>query len=88
MHPTCQCVLSQKNLDDSDIYRARPLGPSNTGTVEVRKTNLPLWCFGAAARIAMAREVVPSACHHRETLFRYLRMRTLKVLIVPASGVL
>jgi hypothetical protein len=56
--------------------------------MKVRKTNLPLWCVGAAARIAMAREVVPSACHHTETLFRYLRMWTPKVLIVPASGFL
>jgi hypothetical protein len=54
--------------------------------MKVRKTNLPLWCFGAAARIAMAREAVPSAYHHTETLFRYLRMRTPKVLIVLASG--
>jgi hypothetical protein len=30
MHPTCQCVLSQKNPDDSDVCRARPLGPSDT----------------------------------------------------------
>jgi hypothetical protein len=30
MHPTCQCVLSQKNTDDCDICRARPLGPSDT----------------------------------------------------------
>jgi hypothetical protein len=51
-------------------------------------TNLVLWCFGAAAGIAMAREVVPSTCHHTETLFRYLRMCTPKVSIVPASGLL
>lgn len=56
--------------------------------MKVRKTNLALWRFGAAARITMAREVVPSACHHTETLFRYLRIRTPKVLIVPASGLL
>jgi hypothetical protein len=37
MHPTCQCVLSQKDPDDSDVCRARPLGPSDaidTGTVD------------------------------------------------------
>ncbi len=34
----------------------------------------------------MTREVVPSACHHTETLLRYLRMCTPKVLIVPTSG--
>jgi hypothetical protein len=37
IHPTCKCVLSQKDPDDSDVCRARPLGPSdsiNTGTVD------------------------------------------------------
>ena len=37
MHPTCQCVLSQKNPDDSDVCGARPLGPPDTidtGTVD------------------------------------------------------
>jgi hypothetical protein len=37
MHPTCRCVLSQKNPDYSDLCRARPLGPSDTidtGTVD------------------------------------------------------
>ena len=34
----------------------------------------------------MTREVVPSACHHTETLFRYLRKRTPKVLIKPTFG--
>jgi hypothetical protein len=36
MHPTCHCVLSQKNPNDSDVCRARPLRPSDTidtGTV-------------------------------------------------------
>ena len=36
MQPTCQCVLSQKNPDNSDVCRARPLGPSDaidTGTI-------------------------------------------------------
>jgi hypothetical protein len=56
--------------------------------MKVRKTNLPLWCFGAAERIAVMREAVPSAFHHTETLFRYLRVYTPKVLIVPASGLL
>jgi hypothetical protein len=64
------------------------LGPSNlidTGTVdEGSEDELAALVFGAAARIAMAREVAPSTYHQAETLFRYLRMRTLKVLIVPA----
>ena len=30
MHLTCQCVLSQKNPNDGDVCRARPLGPSGT----------------------------------------------------------
>jgi hypothetical protein len=37
MHPTCRCVLSQKNPDDSDVCRARPLRPSDiidTGIVD------------------------------------------------------
>ena len=34
----------------------------------------------------MTREVVPSACHHTETLLRYLRKRTPKVLIIPAGA--
>ena len=54
--------------------------------MKVRKTNLPLWCFGAATRIAIASKIVPSACHYTETLFKYLKMCTPKVLIVPASG--
>jgi hypothetical protein len=53
--------------------------------MNVRKMNLPLWCSGAAARMAIAREVVLSACHYTETLFKYLKMCTPKVLIVPAS---
>jgi hypothetical protein len=40
--------------------------------VEVLKMNLLLcqWCFRAAARMAMTttRDVVPSTCHHTETL--------------------
>jgi hypothetical protein len=38
--------------------------------VEVLKMNLLLWCFRAAARMAMTttRDVVPSRCHHTETL--------------------
>jgi hypothetical protein len=55
-------------------------------SMNVRKMNLPLWCFGAAARMAIASEIVPSACHYTETLFKYLKMCTPKVLIVPASG--
>jgi hypothetical protein len=42
MHPTCQCILSQKNPDDSDVCRARPLGPSDTidtGTVDESSEN-------------------------------------------------
>jgi hypothetical protein len=39
MHPICRCrcVLSQKNPDDSDVCRARPLGLSDgidTSTVD------------------------------------------------------
>ena len=39
MHPTCQCVLSQKDPNDSNICRASPLRPSDsidTGTVDER----------------------------------------------------
>jgi hypothetical protein len=90
MHPTCRCVLSQKNPNDSDVCRARPLGPSDiidTGTVdEGSEDELADWCFVAVVRIAIAREVAPSTYHQTEMLSRYLRMRTPKVLIVPASG--
>ena len=37
MHPTCKCVPSQKNCDDSDVSRARLLRPSDiidSGTVD------------------------------------------------------
>jgi hypothetical protein len=34
----------------------------------------------------MTSDVVPRACHQTETLLRCLRMRTPKVLIMPASG--
>ena len=50
MHPTCQCVLSQKNPDDSDVCRTRPLGSSDaidTSTVDERSKDelaaLVLW---------------------------------------------
>jgi hypothetical protein len=59
------------------------LGQENTDHRDVDRAR-PL-CVRAAARMGMTREVAPRACHHTETLLRYLRMRTPNVLIVPMS---
>ena len=48
-----------------------PSPPTPVPSMNVWKTNLALWCFGALARMAMTRDVVPTACHHTEMLLRY-----------------
>lgn len=50
------------------------------------KTNLPLWCSRAAARMVVASEVVPIACHQNEVSFKSLITHTPKVFTVPASN--
>lgn len=52
-------------------------------SMKVRKTNLADWCEGAAAKTAMTKLVVPTACHQTETLLMYLRRCTPKVLMRP-----
>lgn len=59
-------------------------GPSMpVPSMNVWKTKCPVWCVGAAARIAMMSATVPTACHHTEMLFRYLSKCTPKVLMSP-----
>ena len=83
--------MSQKNPGDSDICRARPLGPSDaihTCTVdESSEDKLTALVLRGCSENSNGK-VVPRACHHTETLFRYLRMCTPKVLIVPSSSLL
>jgi hypothetical protein len=85
MHQTCHCVLSQKNPDDSDVCRARPLGPSDIvdiGTVGESSEH------GLAALVLRGREDINGEGGHAERMLphRYLKMHTPMVLIVPPSG--
>jgi len=45
-----------------------PTSSTPVPSMKVRKMNLLLWCFGAAARIATASEVVPSTCHQTDDI--------------------
>ena len=63
---------------------ARSLQPP-VPSMNVLKTNSPDWCFGAAARMAMTTDVVPTACHQTEMLLMYLRRCTPKVLMRPCE---
>lgn len=66
---------------------ARWLHPGAPSTpvlsTKVLKTNWADWCEGAAAKTAMMRVVVPSACHQMEMLLMCLSSRTPKVLTSP-----
>jgi hypothetical protein len=90
MHPTCERVWRQDNSDDSDVGRDRPLRPSDTinaGTVdkcsvdELVALMLRSCCMDSNGEGGRAERM-----HHTETLFRYLRMCTPRVLIALASG--
>jgi hypothetical protein len=69
-------------IENGYVCGARSLQPSDTFDTG----NLPFGCLGAAPRMVMASEVVASTYHHTETLFKYLKTRTPKMLIVSASG--
>jgi hypothetical protein len=92
VHPTRQWqrVVGRRNRNDSDVNGSRPLRPSNTidaGTVDKCSENkfaalmLRNCCMDSNGEGGRAERM-----HDTETLLRYLRMCTLRVLIVLASG--
>ena len=51
--------------------------------MNVRKANLPFWCFAVGARIVTMIAVVPRTSYHTGALFIYLRISKVMVMLAP-----
>ena len=66
-------VYCDSNIPHTATYAGEALSPhpgSPVPSLKVPKTNLPDWWIGAFARIAMAKQLMPTECKMMDELFR------------------